>query len=274
MIASPNANRNRNLSYTVTMSVLLGVHQFFTLFDAASNKVLRPKESWSNMMKTMNTGESLPDQFYVFLGRGSEWPWNAITRHNFDLSRGRLVSNGMAMALTTSGDYRNKFLQGDVDYLPFIPNPSHDSLSVSPFERLIANRYGLEYSLEIARKAYFKRYPSRFSCLYAFGCMEDCEKRADGHKWDLSSVQGFRLNLSEPLAGVTKVVKANTNYIGFLEYSDYPTFSPHDQDVLFRQYWECKNDYKIREMKLDGGTSIHRCDTLYEYLIEGVLEPL
>ena len=50
-----------------------------------------------------------------------------------------------------------------------------------------------EYALEYIRRKKYKKYPSRFSCLYAFGDYESCKKVSELKKWPLENVKKYKI---------------------------------------------------------------------------------
>ena len=153
-----------------------------SVFRVAS--VLNQAKGIDAFMKLINVDEECPEIFYVFIGLGSSI-YSKINYHNYKLNN-LLVSGGFKNLEISNIDI-NDFIKGNVIYAPFVPNPTPFYSPTSHLMNVI-NSYQVEYILEFYRK---KEYPSRFSCLYAFGDYESCEKanKLYPKMFDLSKVK-------------------------------------------------------------------------------------
>lgn len=69
---------------------------------------------------TLNTHEKIPKYFYVFSNRNPKPLINQSAQHNIKLRHGTLVSSGVNN-IFTSEEQREKFKNGDLEYLLVIP---------------------------------------------------------------------------------------------------------------------------------------------------------
>ncbi len=228
-------------------------------------------------MKTLNTNDDLPRYFYIFSGRNNNILWNQIENHNIKLRSGILMSSGFNNVICLDQLQKEKFLIGDITYEPFIPNKTTSFGRSSPFMFRIINRYNLEYNLEWTRKEYFKNYPSRFSGIFAFGDLTDCIKISSKSKnWNLENLKKYELLFDESYNKYIKVIKANFKFIGLLENLPLEFFSLDNQQCLYNHYWIGGTAFNIPSIKLLNDVEIPetKCDSMNEYLIEGILEEI
>lgn len=221
-------------------------------------------------MKLLNIDEELPEYFYIFVGQGRNSSCE-VNYHNYKLSR-RIISSGIS-SIMTSPQYINDFINGDIVYAPFVPNKT--TLHVPSSHQLsVINLYGVEYILEYYRYHIHKEYPSRFSCVYAFGDYESCEKASKLYHWDLSNVRKFKLvKLGNDLDNCIKVVKCNMEIVTLMWRSDMAFFSQDERDKISAAYWGGNGQVATESQNIGDGLYTQTVsDVLYEYLIEGVLQ--
>lgn len=198
------------------------------------------------------------ETFYVFLSLS-----NPVIKSNFELRGKKIISAGFLNSLTDS-NYREKYEKGELDYLPFIPNPNHSNTQPSSFQLKMTDAYAVEYNAEIARKNHFPTIPSRMSCIYAFKNLEDCKKVALRYGWNLGTVRKFYL---EPHS-LNRVHKVNMEVISLARGAGHlHCLDLSEQDRLWKHYWSGGGSCTI-ENQLIGTFS---CGVIWEYLIEGVL---
>lgn len=222
----------------------------------------------------MNTNEILPEYFYIFTNRYNRSLINQIENHNIALRKGILMSSGFSNVICNLAEKRESFLNGDMDYLPFVKgNPTTIGLN-SPFMNRITERYTLEYNLEVYRKFYLKTYPSRFSGIFAFGSYEDCEKMALKNGWDIKNVKKYRLQDLGELNKYIKIIKTNFKVIGLLENLGITGVVTEDFPKLYEHYWTGKGKITTCEIRYVDNVILpsNKCGVLYEYLIESILE--
>lgn len=228
-------------------------------------------------MKLMNIEEEIPEIFYIFIeqGRGI---FSKINYHNYLLNK-KLISAGFNSIIADPSKIKN-FINGDICYAPFIP--IEQTLSVPSSHQLaVVNGYTVEYALEKYRNDNFKRYPSRFSCLYAFGDMDSCNLASKKYKWDINNVKKFKLcnfekdctNESDILNQAIKVCKCNMEIITYMWNTNIQFFPTNDVEKVCKNYWTGGGAIAAETQDIETGNKITtNSDILYEYLIEGILE--
>ncbi len=220
-----------------------------------------------NPIKLINVDEDAPKEFYIFL---DFYPniYDDINKHNYSLTK-KMVSTAFQHFLESKENLIN-YEKGEVNYLPLTSVDRTNICPPSAFILKTINNYNLEYNLEWFRRNYFKKYPSRFSSLFAFGDYESCKKAAQIHNWTLSSVKKYRIyeDLGEYMKYV-RIGKFNMEIVSLLRGIPASSFSREDQDVLYKKYWEGEETaiVKFGEKEFASGT-------IYEYLIEGILEEI
>ena len=220
-------------------------------------------------MKLINMDEDCPKVFYVFIGLGNSI-YSKINYHNYKLNNS-LISGGFKNLEISNIDI-NDFIMGNITYAPFIPN---STTFLSPTSHLmnVINSYQVEYILEFYRK---QEYPSRFSCLYAFGDYESCEKasRLYPRIFDLSKVKKFKLKITNTdLDKCIKVAKCNMEIVTRMWNCDVSSFDKDSISRISYAYWDGTGQVATERKNIEDGLfSQTISDVLYEYLIEGILE--
>lgn len=219
---------------------------------------------YTNM--TLNTREDLPEEFYVFVNL-----LNPITKHNFEITKG--FSSAVLGEVLAQPILLKKYLNGTLNYLPFVPNSNIDSHSISMYTMSATGDYRAEYNCELYRSSHdnTKLYPSRLSCIYAFGDYESCKVVAEKYGgWDLDSVQKFRLvDIS-----LTRVAKVNMEVISLIRSEGFTSFSPQEQEKIWGHYWSGRSNLKLEVSKNSDTTEVCHSGIIWEYLIEGRLESI
>lgn len=211
-------------------------------------------------MKTLNTGEDVPEILYVFLEFGGGI-FDQINEHNYKLNH-KLVSSGMSNCCDVQKE--NDFINGDIDYLPFVATDITTN-SPSSFMMKIINEYNIEHNLEWYRKTNFRKFPSRLSGLYAFGDYDSCIQVSQKYNWNMDSVRKLRLTSGK------KVVKLNMEIVSMLRSIFIQTFSQEYQSIIYDRYWRGEGEISIQNPS--SGETINS-GVIYEYLIEGILEEI
>lgn len=220
-------------------------------------------------MKLINMDEDCPKVFYVFIGLGNSI-YSKINYHNYKLNNS-LISGGFKNLEISNIDI-NDFIMGNITYAPFIPN---STTFLSPTSHLmnVINSYQVEYILEFYRK---QEYPSRFSCLYAFGDYESCEKASKLYPkmFDLSKVKKFKLKITNTdLDKCIKVAKCNMEIVTRMWNCDVSSFDKDSISRISYAYWNGTGQVATESQNIEDGLySQTISDVLYEYLIEGILE--
>lgn len=217
-----------------------------------------------NTIKLINKNESAPKEFYIFLDFGDNI-YDYVNQHNYCLS-GVMISAALKRYLG-EGNLTN-YENGEIDYLPFVRTDMPNMFIPSAFILKTINEYNLEHNLEWYRRNNLKKYPSRFSSIFAFGDYESCKEVSKRHGWNLSSVKKFRLyeGLGE-LKKYVRIGKFNMEIISMLRGTPVMCFPIEDQEELYKKYWTGEGNTIIDFMgeRIESGG-------IYEYLIEGMLE--
>lgn len=221
-------------------------------------------------MKLLNIDEESPKIFYIFIGQGKNI-YSQINYHNYKLNK-TIMSSGIT-GIITQQDKIKDFIDGNIIYAPFIPNkttlnnPSSHSMTV-------VNGYNAEYILEYVRANNFKTYPSRFSCVYAFGDYESCKIASKWYGWDLKNVKRFKIKKNDNiLDSCVKIVKCNMEIVTRMWNCDIASFEPESINKIAEAYWSGVGQIATERQDIDTGLSTQKISSvLYEYLIEGILE--
>ena len=229
-------------------------------------------------MKVMNVQEEIPEVFYVFIGQGKTI-YSQINYHNYKLTH-RLVSAGFSSMLADISKIQD-FIDGNIFYAPYVPvKPT--LIVPSSHQLAVVNGYSGEYALERYRYNHFKTYPSRFSCLYAFGDMESCELASKWYDWDLKKVKKFQLHdftKDNPALSVfnsaIKVCKCNMEIVTFLWKRNIQHFAIDESDKACQHYWTGGAAIAAEQRDIETGSILTtESGVLNEYLIEGVLDEI
>lgn len=211
----------------------------------------------------MNLDEKIPDKFFVFINES-----NPVTRNNIALTQ-QITSSGVTEALI-SKEKLNEYLIGKMQFAPYIPNPIQN-YSISLFNLSVTNEYSVEYEAEYIRSRYFPLYPSRFSCIYAFGDYQTCQKASNLYDWDINTVKEFKL-LKNPL---NRVVKVNMEHVSLWRgiKNTYTSFDRNDIDNFWKSYWRGDKNINVEIPHINSeDKKTIASGTIYEYLIEGTLK--
>lgn len=227
-------------------------------------------------MKVMNVNESVPEIFYVFIGQGKNLQSQA-NYINYKLTK-RIISSGFNSIIASPENIIN-FIDGNINYAPYIPNKT--TLNVPSSHMLsVVNGYTTEYALESYRYNNFKRFPSRFSCIYAFGDWQSCELANKYYGWELKDVKKFKLkdfsevncNIKFPNEAI-KICKCNMEIVTYLWNHDLQFFPPEEGYKFCAYYWNGGGEVASEKLNINTKQKIiTNSGVLYEYLIEGILE--
>jgi hypothetical protein len=215
-------------------------------------------------MKLINFDEDIPDEFYVFINLQ-----NFLTKHNYENSKS--FTSAAFGSLFMGESFIAKYLNGEIDYLPYTPNSNNDLNVVSPFRSSITAQYTTEYNVELSRKYNFPLFPSRLSAIYAFGDYNSCIEVNRKYGWDLSLVKRFKI-LEHPLVRVAKV---NMEIISLERYAS--KISMLDQatcDHIWIHYWTGKDNMQMELPTLDSKRENYNSGIIWEYLIEGTIKEI
>jgi hypothetical protein len=213
----------------------------------------------------MNTKESLPEYFYIFVDME-----NSFTSHNLNITK--CFSSSVIGGLHIP-EILISYMNGTIDYLPFVLNPNVTMKPMSMFQNTVTSEYRTEYNCEIFRKHYFPLFPSRLSAIYAFGDYESCKKaiklyHSSYDYWNLDNVRKFKLRNSP----FNRVVKVNMEIVSWERTANRISSLDHNtEEQIWLAYWNGENDGTF-DLPTIHGRKIYEIDTLWEYLIEGVIE--
>lgn len=230
--------------------------------------------------------ELIPNTFYVFVNLR-----NNLTRHNFEKNNAICSSaflqvvneydksiieehlGRITMAYTPfnglTENFVDKYVNGDIDYLPFTLNPNSNINFISFFHKNITNEYSTEYSSEISRRRFFPKFPSRLSSCYAFGDYESCLEANRKYGWDLSSVREFVLVENQ----YNRVAKVNMEIVSLARYAEgVASLDEQTQQQIWMSYWTGFGNFKMELPTFDGKSDVFESGIMWEYLIEGILK--
>lgn len=221
-------------------------------------------------MKLLNIDEDAPEIFYIFMGQGTNI-YSQINFHNYNLTK-TITSSGFK-GIEEQPDKIKDFIDGNIIYAPFVPNKTTFNVP-SSHSMAVVNGYNTEYILEYTRMNNYRKYPSRFSCIYAFGDYESCQKASKCYGWDLTKVKKFKLKHT-PSDECIKIAKCNMEIVTMMWESDIAIFDRNSIDRIANAYWTGCG--QVASEKQDIETGLHTQEVsgvLYEYLIEGILEEI
>jgi hypothetical protein len=201
----------------------------------------------------------LPDWLYIFVDRA-----NPMAVINLEIT-GQYSSS--ILAEMTDPEFAAAYLDGTADFLPFVPNASMSTESLSPFTLTTISDYRIEYDAELKRRKDFKNAPSRMTGVFAFDSVADCRRVSDRFDWDLSSVQRFK-----PQA-VLRVARVNMEIVSLarLAYSR-AALDASSVDNLWQAYWGGEDGVALDLPSVDARTrEAHVADSLWEWIIDGSL---
>jgi hypothetical protein len=218
-----------------------------------------------DVSKTMNTQENLPEYFYVFVDLD-----NIITNHNLNTTK--CLSSSVIGGLSFPEIF-NSYMNGTIDYLPFIPNPNAARKPMSMFQNTITSDYRTEYNCEIFRKHYFPFFPSRLSAIYAFGDYESCKKASKMYHgsydyWNSNNIKKFKLE-DNPF---NRIVKVHMEIVSWERAANRISSLDHNtEEQIWLAYWNGETNCTF-ELPTIHGRERFKIDTLWEYLIEGIIK--
>jgi len=210
-------------------------------------------------MKTINTNEDCPSEFYIFVNTN-----NPITFNNVE-TIGSICSSGITAA-SMNEEMLTKYINGDLDYLPFLPNPNM-SPAISMYQASVINNYRAEYNAELTRKQHFKTYPSRLSAIYAFADYGTCQEVSRKYGWNLNTVRKFTLQ-DIPL---TRIAKVNMEVVSLVRHA-YSVSTFGSDDEVWQHYWSGGENLEFELPGRDFQPQRHQSGVIWEYLIEGALQ--
>lgn len=210
----------------------------------------------------LNINEPIPNKFFIFVNQS-----NFITYNNFNLNK-TFVSAAYTQC-SFDKDFAEKYLKGQVNYLPFTPASNQDLKAVSPYHLSAINDYTVEYNAELARAYKYPAYPSRLSAIFAFGDYETCKEVARKYGWSLSEVREFKLLKKDPF---TRVIKVNMEIMSLARLANKSSsIDQQTNNLIYGSYWEGKGNIEMELPDYSGKRGIKSSSEIWEYLIEGAV---
>jgi len=212
------------------------------------------------MTRLMNLDLECPKEFFIFCAC-----YNPMTVHNLTITK--TFTSAAYTNCSTSDEFSKKYLEGSVNYLPFLPAKG-DCDFLSPYCLTAINDYRIEYDAELCRRKYYPKYPSRLSASFAFGDYETCKKVADKHGWGISTVKKFKL-VEHPLTRVTKVNMEIVSLARLAYRISY--FDKKGADNLWKHYWDGGGNIQMELPNANLSRTKTDSGEIFEYLIEGAV---
>lgn len=214
-----------------------------------------------NKIMLLNDKTSLvQNEFYVFIDQ-----YRPMTVLN--LKNTKCFISAAYGYCSLDKNFLNKYLEGDANYLPFVPHEK-DLPIISPYCLSAISDYMVEYDAELCRKHYYPKYPSRLSAIFAFGDYETCKKANRKYGWDLSTVRKFRLNIDN----FTRVIKVNMEIVSLMMTAYIRGFFDDEtKNDIWKNYWDGTGDIDLELPDVESERKIYNSGEIFEYLIEGKL---
>jgi hypothetical protein len=203
-----------------------------------------------------------PDELFVFVDR-TLW----VTRHQYELIGG-FASRCAGLLATEEG--RRRYDSGEIDLLPFRPNPDQYP-DLSPFVLKLMTEQWIEYEAERIRQARYPSVPSRLSAIYAFADTESCVAVAQKYGWDLGTVRRFSPAPRFPL----RAIRVNMEIVSLMRTTyRFGSWQADDADTIWSHYWQGAGNLQIQTPDTEtlGATRVWESGVIWEWLIEGRLE--
>lgn len=214
----------------------------------------------SKIMLLNDKTSLIQNEFYIFIDQCR--PMTVLNLKNTKCFISAAYSN-----CSLDPNFLKKYLEDDVDYLPFIP-PEKGLPIISPYCLSAISDYWVEYDAELCRKCYYPKYPSRLSAIFAFGDYETCKKANRKYGWDLSTVKKFRLNIDN----LTRVIKVNMEIVSLMRTAyKRGFFDDKTKDDIWKNYWNGTGDINLELLDVESERKINPSGEIFEYLIEGKL---
>lgn len=230
--------------------------------------------------------EKIPKSFFVFVNLN-----NNLTKINFDNTNcisssaflqfinefdisipNTHLKNVISAYSNMNGltqDFAQKYLDGSIDYLPFVLNADCNINFISFFNKNITSEYSVEYSAEITRRRFFPKFPSRLSCCYAFSNYQSCIDVSRKYGWNIDSVREFELIEHEH----NRVARVNMETVSLARYAeDISSLDEQTQFQIWNHYWNGGGNLPMELPSLNNERRIVESGILWEYLIEGILK--
>ena len=215
----------------------------------------------NKIMLLNNKTNLIQNEFYIFVNQ-----YRPITVLN--LKNTKCFISAAYSYCSLDKNFLKKYLEGNVDYFPFIPNEKNLQV-ISPYCLTAINDYRVEYDAELCRKYYYPKYPSRLSAIFAFGDYETCKEVGRKYRdWDLSTVKKFKLNIDN----LTRVIKVNMEIVSLMRGAyDLGFIDDETKNDIWKNYWNGTGDIDLELPDVESERKIYHSGEIFEYLIEGKL---
>jgi len=202
----------------------------------------------------------LPDRFYVFVNE--QIP---AVAHNMQFTR---QLSSAAAGGWSDPDFVQRYIANEVDWLPFLPNPTATPW-ISFFGVSLTASFRVEYNAEVERRLQHPDKPSRLSAVYAFGSLEDAEQASSLYGWQPTMLREFEL-LEHPL---TRIARCNMEIVSLARFAArISETNPDDETKLWDAYWAGQGDVVMELPTARLGEREERhSGIMWEYLIDGML---
>jgi hypothetical protein len=219
-----------------------------------------------------------PKSYFVFLK-----PHSVLVANNIDwLGHNRISSMGFT-AISEDASCAAVYDDGSAEYAlkirdpanpsGWIDNPKIITSFISSYSvYLLSGRGGpyiQEYEGETVRLTEFPLLPSRFSCLFAFKSLDDCERAHSRHGWPKDRITSCRL-ATWPR---TRTAKLSMDVVSIL-LSTTDGVGSDERKELWRLYWSGASMQAITSSTLRELEHVQRAlsaGDVWEHLIEGQL---
>lgn len=215
-------------------------------------------------------------ELFIFVNRVS-----LPTKINFEVAK-QFRSGGLSLIAMDEAAYLQRYVDGTIDYRPFvrdgngawIKNPDAPVMISSPFAASMWQgdyRYPAEYDAETVRLREFPIAPSRLSAVYAFGNLETCEDVSNRFGWTIDQVERVRIRAWDG----TRVWRTNMQIASLMHKiaEQGNAIEAHYREELWRRYWRGEGNLALEVRDTGGNRVTLSVDTIWEYLIEGMVEP-
>jgi len=200
-----------------------------------------------------------PAWVYVFVNQS-----NPMAVMNLDIT-GQFSSPVLA-AMEEPG-FAASYADGTADFLPFTPNPTISTGFWSPFVLSTINGYRIEYDAELARRAIFKKAPSRLTGIFAFESLADCQRVSGKFGWPIGTVQKFQPQT------VLRATRVNMEIVSLARLAyRRASLDAITIDALWRAYWSGADRFTFDLPSVDAmSRETHTAETTWEWIIDGSL---
>jgi hypothetical protein len=216
----------------------------------------------------------LPSPHFIFLNIGSP-----IVANNMMV--GDRISSAAFTAIFQDASCATVYDDGSAQYAPKIrdfantahwvdnPNCLSSFLSMHTCSMFQNATYAQEYEGETIRLKDFPLMPSRFSCVFTFGTIDDCLKSHARHGWPKDRIRGCQI-ASWPR---TRIARLSMDIVSILISSTH-VVDTNERQELWRQYWRGASVRDIPMSPFIDAQHVERAKMdgeIWEHLVDGQL---